>query len=382
MTETPFVYNRFVSGANFLSRKQERMAMTNLLKQNEHILIIDAPRTGKRSLVQQALADLKFTKFNHTTCHLDLMNVRTRDHLLKHIAFRLAGCFATTRNQVLDFLQQFFPMSAPLLPENDDEIPEDFLAPDGLRFNEQQTEEILSGPDRVARHYNTQVLLYFEEFQNIIAFERGEDFLKQLETIFRTYEKTTCIITGSMVNAMKHIFYEKKYFYRFAEEIRLAPLAEKEVADHIVKTFLRVGRVVDHNLAVRMYQTLQGHPWYIAHLSTICFNLTKGYLNDKLVTEGLYSLMSIHVPRFRMMVYDLTDYQVHLLRAICDGIDKFSTADVLNGYYLNSSANVFRLKEALKKKEIITFDENDVPRIIDPLFELWLRVRYFKSNTL
>ena len=149
-----------------------------------------------------------------------------------------------------------------------------------------------------------------------------------------------------------------------------------------MKTFMRVGRVVNQPLAQRMFRTLQGHPWYIAHLSTICFNLTKGYLNDRLVTEALYSLMSIHVPRFRMMMHDLTEYQIHLLRAVCDGVDKFSTANVLNNYNLNSSANVFRLKEALKKKEIITFDEHDIARIIDPLFELWLRTRYFKSSTL
>lgn len=382
MIDTPFVYNRFVTGANFLSRKQERDTLTNLLKQNEHILIIDAPRTGKRSLIQQSLSDLKIAKPNHTVCHLDLMNVRTRDHLLKHFAFRLTASFATTRNETKDFLNLHFPLTAPMLPENDDEIPEDFLAPDGIRFEPEQIDEILSAPDRIAQAYDTHILLYFEEFQNILAFDHGDDFLVLIEKHFRTYVHTTCILSGSMVNAMKQIFHEKKYFYRFAEEIHLEPLKEKEVADHIVKTFLRVGRVVDHNLAVRMYRTLQGHPWYIAHLSTICFNLTKGYLNDNLVTEALHSLMAIHVPRFRMMVYDLTTYQIHLLRAICDGIDKFSTAEVLNDYYLNSSANVFRLKEALKKKEIITFDENDLPHIIDPLFELWLRVRYFKSSTL
>ncbi|MBR5250263.1 MAG: hypothetical protein IKV28_06760 [Bacteroidales bacterium] len=382
MTETPFVYNRFVTGANFLSRKQERETMINLLKQNQHILLIDAPRTGKRSLVQRVLSDIKLANPNQLVCHLDLINVRTCDHLLKHIIFSLAGCFATTQNEIKNFLTTHFPLSAPLLPENDDEIPEDFLAPDGQFFNNEQCDEILSGPDRIAEHYNTSIILYLEEFQNISLFNNAEDFLKKMETHFRAYQKTTCIITGSMINAMKYIFHEKKYFYRFAEEVHLTPLAEKDVTDHIMKTFMRVGRVVNQPLAQRMFRTLQGHPWYIAHLSTICFNLTKGYLNDRLVTEALYSLMSIHVPRFRMMMHDLTEYQIHLLRAVCDGVDKFSTANVLNSYNLNSSANVFRLKEALKKKEIITFDEHDIARIIDPLFELWLRTRYFKSSTL
>ena len=199
MTETPFVYNRFVTGANFLSRKQERETMINLLKQNQHILLIDAPRTGKRSLVQRVLSDIKLANPNQLVCHLDLINVRTCDHLLKHIIFSLAGCFATTQNEIKNFLTTHFPLSAPLLPENDDEIPEDFLAPDGQYFNKEQCDEILSGPDRIAEHYNTTIILYLEEFQNISLFNDAEDFLKRMETHFRAYKKTTCIITGSMM---------------------------------------------------------------------------------------------------------------------------------------------------------------------------------------
>ena len=46
-------------------------------------------------------------------------------------------------------------------------------------------------------------------------------------------------------------------------------------------------------------------------------------------------------------------------------------------YGLNSSANVRRLKDALEKKEIVVFDGDDVPRIIDPLFKYWIKKYYF-----
>ena len=74
---------------------------------------------------------------------------------------------------------------------------------------------------------------------------------------------------------------------------------------------------------------------------------------------------------------DLTTFQVSLLRAVVDGHVKFSSAEVIKKYGLNSSANVRRLKDALCKKEIITFDENDVPQIIDPLFEYWVTRNFF-----
>ena len=75
---------------------------------------------------------------------------------------------------------------------------------------------------------------------------------------------------------------------------------------------------------------------------------------------------------------DLTTFQVCLLRAILDGHTKFSSSEVIQKYNLNSSANVRRLKDALCKKEIITFDDKDTPIILDPLFEYWATNSFFK----
>ena len=53
---------------------------------------------------------------------------------------------------------------------------------------------------------------------------------------------------------------------------------------------------------------------------------------------------------------------------------------MIRKYSLNSSANVRRLKDALCKKEIITFSDNGVPSVIDPLFEYWARRYYFEMK--
>ena len=78
------------------------------------------------------------------------------------------------------------------------------------------------------------------------------------------------------------------------------------------------------------------------------------------------------------MVNDLTDHQLSFVKAILDGVVKFSASDVIEKYRLNSSANVRRVKDALKKKEIITFNEKDEPVILDPLFEYWITKIYFE----
>jgi len=124
----------------------------------------------------------------------------------------------------------------------------------------------------------------------------------------------------------------------------------------------------------------QDNIWYINHFSAICDSLTRGYILEQTLNDALSSLLAIHEPRFIATMNDLTTFQVSLLRAILDGHKRFSSAEVIREYGLNSSANVRRLKDALCKKEIVTFDEQDDPVILDPLFEYWVRKFYFKMT--
>ena len=91
-------------------------------------------------------------------------------------------------------------------------------------------------------------------------------------------------------------------------------------------------------------------------------------------------LISVHEPEFQRIVDDLTSFQIRLLRAVIDGVVKFSTTEVIEKYALNSSANVKRLKDALMKKEVLRFNDKDEPEILDPLFEYWLRQFYFGDS--
>ena len=95
--------------------------------------------------------------------------------------------------------------------------------------------------------------------------------------------------------------------------------------------------------------------------------------------EALRTLISIHEPYFQAIVDDLTDFQLSLVKAVLDGVVRFSASDVIEKYSLNSSANVRRVKDALKKKEVLTFNEKDEPEILDPLFEYWLEKHFFEK---
>ena len=120
-----------------------------------------------------------------------------------------------------------------------------------------------------------------------------------------------------------------------------------------------------------------GDLWYVKQLCWFCYSMPAGYINRRIVNQARDMLLSIHIPRFRQTMFDLTSNQVNLLHAIVDGVRKTSSAEMMERYRLNSSAGVARAREALLKKEIITIDGEDEARIIDPLFAFWLRSYYF-----
>ena len=108
--------------------------------------------------------------------------------------------------------------------------------------------------------------------------------------------------------------------------------------------------------------------------------MSKGFINEAILVDALNAMIAVHEPRFKVLINDLTDHQLSLLKAVLDGVVKFSASDVIERYSLNSSANVRRVKDALRKKEIITFKDKDEPVILDPLFEYWVSRYYFEMQ--
>ena len=225
-----------------------------------------------------------------------------------------------------------------------------------------------------------------EEFQNIDLTEDGELVFKLMEEVMDEMRASgmknfSYIFLGSQVNAMADIFVRRHFFYRKVQRLKLSRVEEREIVEHIIKGFLASGKVIDRDLIAGACRLFKCNLFYINHFTSICDSLSKGYIMEPVLLEALQTMLAIYKGRFISMMGDLTTFQVSLLKAIIDGYTKFSTAEVIRKYSLNSSANVRRVKDALMKKEIITFTGTDErPVILDPLFEYWLRNNYFKKN--
>ena len=375
--DKPFVYDNYVTGKCFVGRKYDCAILGNLLASGENVVMYEPPKSGKMSLIQQTLYNMRTAGKRFMVIHVNMFNVRSlEDFLVKYGSAVIRPVFSTAAEyaEVVDkylagthfvFDKDRFAMADEVVSMN-------------WEADMNDVEMMFRLPFRIAAEKDIPYHIILEEFQNVMNDKDYDDALKVMERVLAEKDKSVSFIfTGSRVNAMKFIFAEKKYFYRQVEYLQLQKVDDTEITEHIVRGFMIGGKVVERELIMGACDLFRGQMWYLNHFTSICDNLTKGYINEGTLMQALKTLISIHEPRFISIIDDLTDHQLSLLRAVLDGVTKFSASDVIEKYGLNSSANVRRVKDALKKKEVITFNEKDEPVVLDPLFEYWVGKHYF-----
>lgn len=344
--DSPFIYNTIVSGTDFIPRNTESDKLYKVIKEHRCAAIYEPPKSGKQSLIQHTFERLKHDGFKYRLCNVNLFNVRSDEHLIRK-------CMAA--------LEDVLPL------------------PPHERPHIESAGAFLKEADRRAASAQTNLIIYIEEFQEVLKFDDPDIPLKSMERECgdRQHPNTSVVLSGSFVNAMRVIFDEIKFFYNQAERIRFTKIEERHFTEYIIRSFLKAGRVVPRELALHIYTLTEGQPWYTQQLADIAYGLTRGYLTEAIINQAFELLMELHSYRFRLLTARLSNYQISFLKAILDGVERFSSLETLENYNLQSSANVNRIKDALKKKEIIEFTKKS-SHFLDPMYKTWLKTRYFQ----
>ena len=376
--DTVFTYDRYVTGKSFVGRRSEQEQLAGLLARSENAVIYEPPKTGKTSLLRETFLSLRASQAGFRTVDLSLMSVRTAEAFAIRLASAVIGQYAGTPEEIGEMCGRYLTHSALRFDPESYARGGNFLSLEGP-LTDASLRAVFSLPYRIAAESREKLYVCVFEFQNILLTDDPDHILQIFEEIVRKAPRGHCswVWIGSMVNAMKDIFEVRRYFYRMVERVKLEPVSVKDIENYVTRGFLVSGKVIDKELIRDVCAKLRCNIYYVNHFAAICDGLSRGYITQAVVDESMLSLIAMHEPRFMAVMNGLTNFQVFLLRAILDGETKFSSSDVIAKYGLNSSANVVRLKDALEKKEIVTFLPGGGAVVLDPLFEYWVRKYFF-----
>ena len=378
----PFIYDKFVTGKNFIGRKGECAILGNFITQGINAAIVSPPRTGKSSIIQQTLFNLRLARMQFLAGSFSVHNIRTVEKFLRRYGGAVIRMAASTPEEYGALIGKHLAGTHFIFDQEEFSLTDEVVSLN-WDVDEDDIRAMLLLPYRIAEEKQMRMVLTIDEFQNIDFIEEGDLLLRSLDTVLReegSGRLFSLILTGSRINAMEDILGHRRYFYRSIERLPLSPVEDREIVDHLVKGFLASGKVIDRGLLLGACNLFRNHLYYINHFVSMCDSRSRGYIMEPVLVEALACMVAIYEPRFRDIMDDLTTHQVSLLKAVIDGNTRLSGAETVRKYALNSSANVKRVKEALMKKEIIAFDQREIPYIIDPLFEYWVRKYYFEIS--
>ena len=363
---SPFEYNGIVTGMRFVGREKEVAKLQKLISAHKNALLYGPPKIGKRSIVHNALKGMDLEAEGIAVCMLDLFNIRHLDKLLRKIAREVAKVLLQSGEEQ----KTFSTCHKGIVIEPSSKQP----------LTDKQVKALLRFPQSLAHVKKKHLVLYFQQFQDILLFDKPMKVLGMLESAFAESKDVSLIITGDKRNAMFSIFEEMHFFRNIVTEIPVKPINRKVFAEFIIKCFDQGGKQASMKDALLIYDTLEGDPWYAQHLAEICYLLTDKVLDQDVIQRSVKHLLNMYDYELHNTIYGLSTHQLQLIRAILDGERRFSKTEVLEKYGLNSSANVNRLKEALTKKEVVTFVSKNTIEFNDSLLKLWFRNYFFNDQ--
>lgn len=373
--KSPFKFGPVVSGDFFTNRTAEIKRLESNIYNDVHTVLISPRRWGKSSLVKQMEIKMENKRKKFRFCFIDLFKIRNEEDFYSSFANTIIKSTSSKSEEWIASAKMFLGKVTPRISFGTDPM-SDFELSFDVRNIKKNYEEILNLPEKIAEEKNINVIVCIDEFQNLSNFNEPLLFQKRLRSVWQHHQRANYILYGSKRHMLMHIFEHKSMpFYKFGEVLYLDKIGQMDLISYIVSAFAGTGKTIDKLNAERIVEYVNCHSYYTQQLAHLVWLNTEETVNEEIVELAVNELVSQNAMLFQREVDGLSSTQIKLLKAVSQGVEKISSAEVIKRYKLSTSAHVTRAKKSLEKKELIDTLYNKI-EFIDPVFLLWFE-RYF-----
>lgn len=375
---SPFMIGKIVTGVRFVDREQVRERLANNFRAGINTILISPRRWGKSSVVQQVALDMAKER-DVRFAWIDLFHVRTEEEFLERMTEAVIKALGKTMEERLADVKEFIRGVVPQIGFGVDpqsEFTLKFIWPPGKR----NMQELLDLPERMARTKKLRLVMCIDEFQNIAQLPDPLGFQKVLRASWQHQDNVCHAIYGSKRHMMMDLFRKQSMpFYRFGDVLFLEKIPRPDWVRFIQARFASTKKTIPAADAEHIAERMMDHSYHVQLLAHAAWLRTAKKCGREVVDHALEDLLDQHDILYHRLVDDLTTPQLNYLRALLNGVTRFTTMENIRRFDLGSSAHVKRMTMALEQKEVLDF-VGEATQWIDPLFKIWLEERYWGSR--
>lgn len=371
MGNKPFIFGVATSGENFTDRENETSRLILNFQHGVNTVLISPRRWGKTSLVQKVCRLAKSDKLK--IVYLDIFSCRSDRDFYDAFASAVLKQTSSKLDEWMENVKLFLSRISPKISLGPDPMTDFSIS---LELNPQNDDinEILQLPEKIAQKKGYNIVICIDEFQQIAEFKDSKTFQKRLRTIWQLQKSVSYCLFGSKKHLMNELFEKKSLpLYKFGDSIYLQKIGTQNWINYICDRFEATGKQISKELAEKICVQVENHSSYVQQLAWLVWIHTDKTATEQDFEAACQDLIDQNTPLFEKQTESLTTYQLNFLRAIIDGVHgEFTTQKILQKYQLGTSANVSTVKRSLIKKELIEIDKKRII-IPDPVMVEWLK---------
>ena len=283
---------------------------------------------------------------------------------------------STSVNKVLETAKSFFGSLAPSVTIDEEGKP---VLTFGINRHAEvgpALDEVLETPAKIAAKSKLNVVVVFDEFQQILEYG-SDDVERKLRSVIQNHRHVSYIFLGSRRHLIQKMIMDRsRPLYRSGGHYPLGPIAEEHWQPFIRKRFNDADKVISKQLIHDLCELTHGHPFYTQHLCHALWELCepRAEVTEKMIQSAVRLLLERENYAYTTLWESLTTPQKRFLTGLAAesaGVKVFA-GEFVRRYGLGSASNVQRAVGVLLERDIVDRDNGSF-LITDRFFRLWIR---------
>jgi hypothetical protein len=364
----PFKYGQIVKESDFCQRPNLTKKLTNNIKQSQNVYIQGERRTGKSSLICEAVRKLK----KYRMLYIDLLEVKSIDDLIKRMVTAIISM-----ESAAGFVEKTFKALSQLRPvaSIDPITSMPTLAIDAR--TKLSTESINAVMDLIeSRNMKSKPLVVvFDEFQDILNLKDAKATLAILRSKAQFHSNIPYIFAGSIRSKMDTIFNDPdSAFFKSAIPIQVGPISKANFREFLIEKFKTGRRSIKSDLLNLIFKICFNVPGDVQQLCSAFWETTS--YGDSIQKDGmiiaLEQIFAHEYKGYETTLKIITQQHLKLLSALA----RIGGKNPMSGKFLEKSgisqpSSVQKAMNRLMNLKIIFYFE-DEHRFVNPFFRAWL----------
>ena len=369
MIYNPFITSGYVSPEYFCDRENETRQLVQNIQGHSHTVLISPRRMGKTGLIEHCF-NQEVIKNDYHTFFLDIYSTMNLNDFVFLLGNRICRSLKTKDKQLMEMFVKVVKSIQFTIGFDEAGMMNGSFGLGDIKDSQKSLEEIFQYLEEAKR----PCVMAIDEFQQIEKYPE-----KNVEALLRTYiqhcNNATFIFAGSQRHIIQNMFASaSKPFYNSSSMMSLAPIAKEKYVEFAVRMFAIFGKVCAPEYIDNLYDTLEGHTWYMQAVLYLAFYMTDKKCSPTIINEALIKRVTENEDVFESMYYGLSERQRSTLKAVAAEGKAKQTQSVafIKKYGLTSASSVQSAIRQLMDKDLVT-TEKDSYRVDDRFFGFWLK---------